>query len=220
MKTTRIFLTAAMAAGLLFLSGCATKLPPFDYTAFDKARPATLLVLPPLNESPSVEASAGVWAQATAPLAEAGYYVLPVTLVDETFRQQGVHTPTDAHGIAITKLREFFGADAVVYIKVRQYGTTYSVISSQTTVEVESRIVDLRSDTELWRGRASASSAENQQSQNNLTSILIAAVLQQVVGTLTDASYKFAGLADQRMLDPKAPNGILVGPRSAEYGKR
>jgi len=67
-----------------------------------------------------VKATAGVWAQATLPLAEAGYYVSPVALVDETFRQNGVTTAYDASQIPFEKLREFFGADAAVYIRVRK----------------------------------------------------------------------------------------------------
>lgn len=37
--------------------------------------------------------------QLTFPLAEAGYYVLPVALVDETLRQNGMTKPVDIHQI-------------------------------------------------------------------------------------------------------------------------
>ena len=94
MTPARLSLCAGVL-GLAFLGGCATKAVPYDYTAFLNAKPATLLVLPPLNESPEVNATSGVWSHATLPLAEAGYYVLPVALVDETFRQNGVTNATD-----------------------------------------------------------------------------------------------------------------------------
>jgi hypothetical protein len=158
MKPTRVSLCAAVL-GLALLGGCATKAPPYDYAAFVKAKPATLLVLPPVNESPEVNATSGVWSQATLPLAEAGYYVLPVTLVDETFRQNGVSTANDAQEIPFTKLREFFGADAAVYLKIKKYGTSYVVVSSETRVEIEGRIIDLRSGELLWQGKAVATSA-------------------------------------------------------------
>ena len=132
------------AAALALLGGCATKAPSYDYAAFLRAKPASLLVMPPLNESPDIKASPSVWAQATRPLAEAGYYVLPVTLVDETFRQNGVSTPNDAQEIPYPKLREIFGADAAVYIRIKQYGTAYAVVVSDTRVAVVARIVDLR----------------------------------------------------------------------------
>lgn len=210
---------AVLAMGLV-LGGCATPPAPYDYTAFAKAKPVTLLVLPPVNDSPEVNATAGVWAHATRPLSEAGYYVLPVTLVDETFRQHGVNTPNEVQDIPLAKLREHFGADAAVYLKVRKYGTSYAVIASETRVEVEARIVDLRSGDLLWEGRAAASSSEQQQqSQGGIVGLLVAAVVKQIVGTATDASYRYAEIADQRMLGAPRVNGVLPGPRSPLYGQ-
>ncbi|HEU5295289.1 MAG TPA: GNA1162 family protein, partial [Burkholderiaceae bacterium] len=92
----RTVLIGALLVPLLF-SACAT--PRKDYSAFQRARPASILVLPPLNESPDVKATPAVWASATRPLAEAGYYVVPVTLADETFKQNGVTTSHDAQQI-------------------------------------------------------------------------------------------------------------------------
>jgi hypothetical protein len=219
MKLTRVPLHAAVL-GLTILGGCATKAPPYDYAAFMKAKPATLLVLPPVNESPEVNATSGVWSHATLPLAEAGYYVLPVTLVDETFRQNGVITANDAQDIPSTKLREFFGADAAVYMKIKKYGTSYAVLASETRVEVEARIVDLRSGELLWQGKAVATSAEEQQqSQGGLIGLLVTAIVKQIVGTATDASYRYAGIANQRLLGAPRYNGVLPGPRSPNYGK-
>lgn len=219
MKLRQLSLHAAVL-GLAFLGGCATKAPPYDYAAFGRAKPATLLVMPPLNESPEVNATSGVWSHATLPLAEAGYYVLPVTLVDETFRQNGVITAGDAQEISLSKLREFFGADAAVYLKVKRYGTSYAVLASETRVEVEARIVDLRSGELLWQGKAVASSAEEQQqSQGGLVGLLVTAIVKQIIGTATDASYRYAGIADQRLLGAPRYNGILPGPRSPNYGK-
>lgn len=219
MTSNRVCLWALLA-GMALLGGCATKQPPVDYSAFMRAKPAALLVLPPVNESPEVNATPGVWSHATVPLAEAGYYVLPVTLVDETFRQHGVTGANEAQAIPLDKLREFFGADAAVYIKVKRYGTSYVVVSSETLVEVEGRIVDLRTGELLWQGKAVATSAEEQQqSQGGLVGLLVTAIVKQIIGTATDASYRYAGIADQRLLGGPRYNGVLAGPRSPHYGK-
>ena len=219
MKLNRAPMFAAVL-GLAILGGCATKVPPYDYAAFMKAKPATLLVMPPVNESPEVNATSGVWSHATLPLSEAGYYVLPVTLVDETFRQNGVFSANDAQDIPSAKLREFFGADAAVYMKIKKYGTSYAVLASETRVEVEARIVDLRSGELLWQGKAVATSAEEQQqSQGGLVGLLVTAIVKQIIGTATDASYKYAGVANQRLLGAPRYNGVLPGPRSPNYGK-
>jgi hypothetical protein len=217
MNTIRLASVAALAAAA-FLSGCAHKPVPYDYTALRKADPKTLLVMPPINDSPEVKAGSSIWAQATLPLAEAGYYVLPVTLVDETFRQNGIQTANDAQDIPHDKLRDFFGADAAVYIKITKYGTSYHIISSDTEVEAQARVVDLRSGALLWQGSAVASSAEQSQS-GGLAVMLVAAIVKQIVNTTTDAAYGYAGIADSRLLGAPRYNGLLPGPHSRSYGK-
>ncbi|MCW5665137.1 MAG: DUF799 domain-containing protein [Piscinibacter sp.] len=210
---------AALLALAALLGACAAPAP-YDYTAFRQARPASLLVLPPLNDSADVKAVAGVLATATAPLAEAGYYVLPVSMVDETFRQNGMTTPHDIQQVSTAKLREIFGADAAVYLRVKDYGTRYLVVGSDTRVTVEGRIVDLRSGALLWEGRATASSQEsNNNNQGGLVGLLVKALVEQIVGTVTDASFNYAGIANQRLLGAPVRNGILFGPRSPRYQK-
>jgi len=144
--------------------GACTTPSPYDYTAFKQNRPASMLVLPPVNETPDVTATYGVLSQVTLPLAEAGYYVLPVSLMDETFRQNGLNDPAEIHDVSPRRLREIFGADAAVYIKVTQYGTGYRVIASETRVTAQARIVDLRTGQLLWQGGATASSSAATQS--------------------------------------------------------
>lgn len=201
------------------ISGCATPVA-VDYSAFIAAKPTSLLILPPLNDSPDIKATPGVWAHATQPLAEAGYYVLPVTLVDETFRQNGLNLAAEIHEVSSQRLRDFFGADAVVYLRVKRYGTSYAVLSSETRVEIDGSIMDLRTGQLLWQGSAVASSAEQQQqNQGGLIGLLVAAVVKQIVGTVADASFAYAGIANQRLLGAPRVNGVLPGPRSPLYGQ-
>lgn len=213
-------LAAALAPLALALGGCATPPAATDYTAFLQARPASLLVLPPVNDSPDIKATSGVWAHATRPLAEAGYYVLPVSLVDETFRQNGLDMAADVHNVSATKLHEFFGADAAVYMRVKKYGSSYNVLASETRVEVEARIVDLRSGQQLWQGTAVASSSEQQQqNQGGLLGLLVAAVAKQIIASTTDVAFNFAAIADQRLLGAPRVGGVLPGPRSPQAGQ-
>lgn len=203
---------AAMAVAVL--AGCASPPPPRDYSAFRQARPASILVLPPANGSPDVLATPSVWSQLTLPLAESGFYVMPVSLVDETLRGNGIQTPQDAQEIPPARLREIFGADAALYVAVTRYGTVYQVISSDAVVALQARLVDLRSGELLWDGSASASSAEQgSSSQGGALGLLIKAIVEQVASTLTDRSHQVAGIASQRLLGAGRPNGLLFGPR-------
>ena len=216
---TKYLKTFGIALVAVLVTGCATQQKAYNYAEFKQARPASILILPPLNSSQEVIAPYGMLAQATRPLAESGYYVVPVALADETFKQNGLTTPADIHDVSVTKLREIFGADAALYIDVKNYGTSYQVISSATVVTANAKLVDLRSAKVLWEGVASASSAENQQNQHGLIGMLVAAVVNQIIGTVSDASYPIAGITSQRLLSAGRPNGMLYGPRSAMYQK-
>ena len=206
--------------GLVALvSGCApTK--SLDYSAFKQARPRSILVLPPLNESPDVKATYSMLSQVTFPLAEAGYYVVPVAVMDETFRQNGLSSAGDVHQVSPAKLREIYGADAALYVTVSQYGTQYMLISSATIVTASAKLVDLKTGTTLWTGSASASSEENNNGNNGgLVGMLITAAVKQIINsTVEDAGYPIAGITSARLLSAGHPAGLLYGPRSPRYG--
>lgn len=204
-----------LAAGLT--TGCANQTKPFDYTAFKESRPASILVLPPINNSPDVAATYSMYSQVTFPLAESGYYVYPVTLVDETFRQNGLNNPPEMHEVALKKLREIFGADAALYINIKQYGTSYAVVASESRVTAEARLIDLRSEKVIWTGSASASSAEGRNSNGGLIGLLVQAIVSQILESSMNQSHQIAGITSSRLLSADMPNGILFGPRSPKY---
>lgn len=212
-------LTAAVIASGLFLAGCATK-PPKDYSEYRKADPKTILVLPPKNSSPDVRATYGVYSQLQAPISESGYYVLPVSLVDEHFKTNGLTVADEIHQIGGAKLHEVFGADAALYIDIKNYGTKYYVVGSASIVTAEGKLVDLRTGQELWTGMATASSEE--QSQNNnmgLAGLLVAALVKQVMATTLDESYSIATITNNRLLYARSPGALLYGPRHPAYQK-
>ncbi|WP_419188923.1 DUF799 domain-containing protein [Cupriavidus basilensis] len=199
-------------------AGCAAPPKHVDYAAFKESKPRSILVLPPLNESPDVTATYSMLSQVSYPLAEAGYYVLPVALVDETFRQNGLTTPGDIHAVPPPKLRDIFGADAALYITVTDYGTKYQVVNSATVVSAKAKLVDLRTGGTLWTGAASASNSQSGNAGGGLVGMLVAAAVAQVINSVSDASYSVAGTTSQKLLSAGSPGGILYGPRSARYG--
>ncbi len=204
---------------MAWLGGCANQVAKYDYTAFRKAAPKSILILPPTNQSPDIQATSGVLSTATAPVAEDGFYVYPVALVAQTFKDNGVNSPAEIQQLPIAKLREVFGADAALYLDVKDYGASYQVIASNVQVTLEAKLVDLRSGDLLWQGKASASNQEGRNNQGGLVGLLVAALVEQVINSsMTDPSYHVAALANSRLLtaSPNA-NGMLYGPRSPNY---
>ena len=218
MKGLFAFFTLALA---LLATGCSTgNKKSTDYSAFRESKPRSILVLPPKNQSPDVNASNSLLSVVTMPLAESGYYVFPVAVVSETFKQNGVTNPDDISSVPLKKLHDTFGADAVMYISITDYGTSYQVVNSDTRVTATARLVDSRTGNELWTGGATASSNEGQKnSGGGLIGILLTAAITQIAHTSTDKAHDIAEVTGARMFSVGSNGGLLYGPRSPNYNK-
>ncbi|MFS7220195.1 DUF799 domain-containing protein [Rahnella inusitata] len=215
MKRLFVLLTVAFT---LVLTGCAKK-PGYDYTAFKESKPKSILVLPPVNHSPDINASHSMLSTVTTPLAEDGYYVFPVAVVEETFKQNGMTSAEDIRSVSAAKLREIFGADAALYIDITSYGSTYMVVSSETRVTANAKLVDLRNGKVLWTGNATASDNENSNNNGGIIGMLVQAAVKQISSTMSDKGHDIAGLTSYRLLSATQTDSLLYGPRSPEYGK-
>ncbi|PHM39037.1 lipoprotein [Xenorhabdus mauleonii] len=210
---------AVGALFLLVLTGCVQQ-KPYDYSALRESKPKSILVLPAVNNSVEVKAAGSVMSQVTYPLAESGYYVYPVAVVDETFRQNGMTEAQDIHNLSYKKLYDIFGADSALYLNITQYGTQYQIISSDTRVSATAKLVDLRTGKQLWSGIATASTNENNNnSGGGLVGMLISAAISQIANTVMDRGHDIAGITSNRLLGAGGYGRLLYGPRSEFYGK-
>lgn len=213
------WLKFCLAGVTLGLASCAS-IPSHDYTAFRNADPHSILVLPPINNSVEVVAPYSVMSQVAKPIAESGYYVFPVSLVQQTFRSNGLTEATDIHAVPFEKIHQIFGADAGLYMTIENYGTSYVVLSSDTVVTVSATLVDLRTGVVLWQDKATASSAETRgNSGGGLVGMLVEAALNQIIETVTDRGFDIAAISANRLLYVEDHNGLLYGPRSPKYGQ-
>lgn len=213
--TRRIFLCVLP----LLFAACAT--PDYDYTAFRQSNPHSILVLPPLNNSPDINATYSVMSTVTKPLAEAGYYVFPVALVDQTFRENGLHNPAEMHQAPLDKIREIFGTDSALYINVTKYGPTFLLFSSEVVVTAHAKLLDTRNGQLLWEGSATASDSEGNNNSGGLVALLVIAVVKQVVSDVVGDGHSrnIARTTNVRLLAPRK-NGMLNGPRSPLYEQK
>lgn len=203
----------------LFFNACALNEPEiYDYSALQQAKPRSILVLMPRNETTEVDAGAAVLANAIYPLSEAGYYVFSPALVHETFKNNGIYEASEIQNVSAHKLRQIFGTDAVLYLNVVKYGTSYMLIKSTNVVAVNAKLVDLRSGATLWEGSAQVSD-DSGGGGNNLVGMLISAVIKQIGDTVSDAGYKLSASADAILLGQNCNKCLLYGPYSPHYGQ-
>ena len=206
----------AVGASLLASFAACQAPEPFDYSLFLQHQPRSLLVLPPLDNTMEVDAVYAYLATVTQPLAERGYYVFPVAVVDRILRDNGLPGPGEMHMAPLSRLRDVFGADAVLFIDLQDWGTAYQVIDSSTTVTAEARMVDLATGTEIWRGSHSAV-ASSSADANGLTEMIAAALVNQLFSSLDDPSDELARDCNWGLFCNRS-RGLKYGPYSEHYG--
>lgn len=204
--------------GSLVLTACSSP-KSYDYTAFKESKPRSILVMMPTDLTNEVKAAPAVLAQSVTPLAEAGYYVFPVALVNETFKRNGLTQAQEIQNVKATKLQEIFNADAALYLNVKEYGVNYQVFNSVTKVAVEGKLVDLRNGKTLWEGEAEVQDDGGRVSTSNPLIDLLAVAVKQVANQVSDNGYNVAGMADAKLLQTGTNKGLLYGPYHPNYGR-
>lgn len=193
-----------LLAIVLVASACAAAPAEPDRIAYLAHMPRSILVLPPLAESIGADATYGWLPTITRPLAERGYYVFPVAVVDAVMKEDGFATPGEMRRVSPQKLREEFGADAVLYVDVLDWGLRPHDMQMETVVTVGARLVDLRSGTELWRGTSTVVQGAGEGS-------LFDAIVNGMPRAATDPSPEIARQASWVLV--YSPEGLLLGPR-------
>jgi len=151
----------------------------------------------------------------TTALAERGYYVLPVAVVDAVLKENGVALPPEMHQVPVSKLREVFGMDAVLYVMIKRWTTTYLVLDTTTTVVLEYRLIDADSSLELWRWQQAFQYSPSRQ-ENNLVSKVVTAAVHAAQSTSGRLERNVATAANQAAF--YAPrHGLLTGPRHPNH---
>jgi hypothetical protein len=200
---------------LVLLGGCQTT-KPYDYTNFRAHPPRSILVIPPLNESTTLEGTYSYLSTVSRPIAERGYYIFPVAVVDQFLKDNGLPTTGEMNQVPPGKVGQITGADAVMYLDLKQYGSKFVVINSVTTVEVSAKLIDTHTGILLWEGRGFAQQSGS--SSGNLLADVIAAAISQAINKKSDAAHNVSRLANNTLFVPEN-TGLPYGPYSPKYDR-
>ena len=202
---------------VLILSGCAS-VEPYNYSALQQEAPRSILVLPPMNSSVEVNAPYSYLSTISQPLAGKGYYVFPVSVVDTFLKENGLPTPAEMNGITLDKIDEVIGADAVLYVDIKDWGQKFQVLSSVTVVRGHVKLVSVKSGELLWDSVISAQYNPNNNGGGGLVGALVGAVVSQIAGEISDNSPQVARLANAAAFN-SAKRGLLNGPYKIDKKK-
>jgi hypothetical protein len=154
MKSSKLLALLTLTLMGLFFGGCVSDTPqPTKGSLFPKMyeeQPRSLLILPPMNESTDAEAKDYYMTTVEAPYALMGYYTFPVEMVGDIMKQEGIYDTELLYEMPMDKFYDYFGADAVLFTRIKKWDVAYMVVASTLTVAIESKIVSTKTSEVLW----------------------------------------------------------------------
>jgi hypothetical protein len=208
MKRVYILATAMLA---FLLTGCAANAPvKQDLSAFEAAKPRSILVVPAANKSVDVDAPAYLLTTLTVPLAEKGFYVFPIHTAKTVLEQEGMYEGEQIHNQPPAQLAQMFGADAVLYVTINQWDAKYVVLSTTVTVDFDYRLVS-KDGTELWRANKRMQYSPQSQNTGHPLGNLIAAAITAAVERAKPNYMPLAQMANNDVF-VYGPTAIPNGP--------
>ena len=212
-----------LIAVFLFFS-CETITKPYPRQVNYPDHPRSILIMPVVNRAVDLGGPSTFMASSVNPLAETGYYVLPVTLTTEMFKQNGVTVAEEALTIPHSRLREIFGADAALYITVINYGVSYQIVSSTVHARANASLVDLRTGHLLWSDDVTyfepSSNTADVSSWQSVLRAVVDSALDQVTNVLSNRAYDVGRTATRQLFSVSMLNEHTGtrGQRRIKYG--
>jgi hypothetical protein len=214
MKALRL---AFVALAALSLGACVTTQTPKDYAHFRAVDPHSIVVVPAVNRSLEVTAADYYLSTITLPLAERGYYVFPVHLVKRVMEDDGLSDADLVHSAPPERLGEMFHADAILYVTIEKWDSTYAVFATSTEVTIAYALKDAHTGETLWDD---TEALVYQPQANNSGGGLAGLIAQAVVAAMERAAPNYMPLARQAngMAVNGPGKGLPAGPYSPKYG--
>lgn len=186
-KILQNVLLAATLASAALLTGCATTpgAPPITkqdvFPTVYGEKPASLLVLPAINHSTAAEAPIYYAASIAQPLSEQGYYVLPIPVTNAMLEQAGISDGAQLLAVPPQKFGQMFGADAILFVTIDTWDTSYYVVGGNVTVGLTFRMVSTKTGADLWNFRNQV--VVNTGGNSNNQAGLLGAIIETAIKT-------------------------------------
>ncbi|MDD8018707.1 MAG: DUF799 family lipoprotein [Bacteroidota bacterium] len=150
--------------------------------------PTSILVLPPINKSTAADAKDYYLTTVAEPLTNSGYYVYPIEIVSDVLKQEGLSDTETMLNVPPQKFREFFGADAVMYVTILKWNTSYLIVSGSVTVQIECEIKSTKTGATIWyyNDEISVNTSGDSGNAGGLAGLLIQAATTAIKTAATD----------------------------------
>ena len=190
------------------MTGCAKTVTKQEcFPGMYAEQPRSILVLPPMNETTAADAKAYYTTTIAEPLSYNGFYVFPIPVVTEIMQHEGLYDTELLYGMPIAKFKEQFGADSVLYTKIKEWDLSYYVIGGTLTVGFDCELQSTTTNAVLWqyKGRVVVDLSGG-------SSDLIGSIISTAINAAISDYVTYARVANYRTFGT-----MPVGPRNERY---
>jgi len=205
-----MFKRLLLVLGFAGLVGACSTPPSLDYSRYYAAQPRSIVVVPVINHTNDAEASNLFLSTLAIPLAERGYYVFPTNMVKDMMEQEGLSDPYLVHSTPTPQLAGLFGADAVLYVEILNWKSTYAVLATGIKVEFVYTLKDGRNGNVLWQHQREYFHNQSSSSGNIFVDLIATAIVAAVESSRSD--YTPVAVAANAMAVGPAGTGLPFGP--------
>lgn len=146
------FAAFMLLALVLVLGGCAKQVTKQErFPGMYEEMPASILILPPMNESTAADAKEYYITTIQEPLSLNGFYTFPTPVTNEILKMEGIYDAELLYNVPLNKFKEYFGADAVLFTTIKKWDLVYMVIAGNLTVSFDSEIRSTTTNRTLWK---------------------------------------------------------------------
>lgn len=170
-------------------------------------RPLSILVLPPINETTAADAKEYYLTTVAEPISYAGYYVFPIEVTNDILKSVGLHDTEMVNDVHLQKFKEFFGADAALFVKIVKWDTNYAILAGNVAVGIECTLKSTTTHNNLWQYKGTVVIDTSGGSSGGGIGGLIAKIIVTAIAT---ASTDYVPIAQK-------VNYMVIG--SMPYGK-
>ncbi len=182
----------------LILCSCSTNSKNTRSSLYPKMyeeKPATILVMPPINNTNHAEAKEYFYSSMTTPLCEKGYYVISPFLALDLLKQESAYESELFINGSLSPLKSFFGADAVLFTTINKWEKQAAL--SYITVGIEYTLKSAKTGEVLFN-RSGEISVKFSSGNNGLLGLavdmIMTATADKIVAARKCNVYVFADL--------------------------
>jgi hypothetical protein len=209
----KIYLTIIVISYIF--SGCHPMITKQDFAPLMyKQHPSSILVLPPQNNSTAADAKEYYLTTIAEPLTNSGYYVYPIEIVNDVFKQEGLSDTETMINVPPQKFKEYFGADAVMYVTIMEWNTSYLVFAGSVTVKISCELKSTATGDVLWFYDDAITVNTTSNSGGGGLAGLLADAIATAVATATTEYVPLAREVNKKLLI-----SIPYGKYHQQYGK-